>query len=347
MHLHDDRRPSATPSTAHSAAQTICGDGSQESLPKLDKDSSDSPSQPFWSLALWRGVFANIVTWTRAPRSRFDTIDPSHAQYVLLFFFFIDGILDAVTVSSYKLVFVSNMTGNVVTLAVSLYTSTVGNTPAHVIALAGYCIGGYVVGQWGHGWHHVKSRVHIEAFYYWLIDWPLYLLKGLTGIGPGVRRLGGQWSDPPSIPGLARRRDFLIYMTMAQALLAVMGALLALYNASYLAILVPLSGLAGAQAGVARQSEVPELGTTTVVTSLLTDLFIDKDIWKWGNRSRNRRVAGALALFAGSLVGIRMKELMPPYAIMLVVFAMKVFCAVWWLVASGKSTDGSIHDTQA
>lgn len=68
---------------------------------------------------------------------------------------------------------------------------------------------------------------------------------------------------------------------------------------------------------MARTINVPEI-TTAMVTSAYIDLVVDPSIFRWHNRSRNRRLSFVCSLLIGSFIGaIAYRYVGPAFALLL------------------------------
>jgi uncharacterized membrane protein YoaK (UPF0700 family) len=240
------------------------------------------------------------------PQSRLlDTLSLHYTAYILIFYFFIAGLVDAITLSGFRLVFCSNQTGNLLFLGIAAI-GYVANVPEqlesavpHLVSVAGFCAGALVTGQ-------TLFRLQIGA-----------------------------------IPGPASSRIRIVYLASdtPQALLLGAGALMALLNVDGLAVLAVLSFAEGIQGSHARLSGVVELSATTVITSVLIDLVSDPKILAWppkANLQRNRGAAAVLSMFAGSVVGAVFVFKVSVAAGLAVAFGLKVGCAGAWLLVPGE-----------
>lgn len=104
--------------------------------------------------------------------------------------------------------------------------------------------------------------------------------------------------------------SWLLNASMVEASLLWIAALLAVHfdipaqqPAAILYAILALTGLAmGFRNGIVRQLKIADL-TTTVLTLSLTGLAADSHVPGSGGGSRRRRLAGAIAIFLGALIG--------------------------------------------
>lgn len=104
------------------------------------------------------------------------------------------------------------------------------------------------------------------------------------------------------------RRAWLIGTNMAQTMLTFVAAALRFWvcvdptSRTRWAIIGILAFASGGQVAMARSVDVPEI-TTAMVTSAYVDLLSDKNLFRWQNRPRNRRLGFIMALVLGTFMG--------------------------------------------
>lgn len=228
-----------------------------------------------------------------------ETISLPHSVPHLIFYFFIAGIVDAITISGFNLVFCSNQTGNFLFLGIAAVggaAASVESPIPHATSFLCFTVGAMICGQ-------LLKRIKIKD------------------------------SEAAS-----RVRAVFMFSDLLQALLLGAGALMSWKSDTFLAILGVLAFGMGIQGAHGRLSGVTELSATTVITSVLIDLISDPKILSpfKANIQRNRRVMGILAMFAGAVIGATFVDKVTAAAGLAFCFGAKILCVAAWTLVPGE-----------
>jgi uncharacterized membrane protein YoaK (UPF0700 family) len=197
----------------------------------------------------------------------------------------VSGILDAVSFLALGHIFTANMTGNVVFLAFAT-VGTTGISVARCITSLAAFLSGAVIGG--------------------------YFSRGVAG---PMRR---HWLR------VSATCEASLLFAAAIAVIALGGDSTALQDRQY-AVIVLLAVAMGLRSATVRQLAVPDLTTTTMVTTTLTGLVADLALADSGNSHSSRRVGSIVSLFVGAAMGALLLRL--GLAVPLIVAAVGVLAA--------------------
>jgi uncharacterized membrane protein YoaK (UPF0700 family) len=197
----------------------------------------------------------------------------------------VSGIIDAVSFLALGHIFTANMTGNVVFLAFAA-VGTPGISVARCIAsLAAFVSGAVIGGYFGRG-------IAGPFRYHWL--------------------------------RVCATCEAALLFAAAIAVIALDGDSTALQDRQF-AVIVLLAVAMGLRGATVRQLAVPDLTTTTMVTTTLTGLVADLALADSSNSHSLRRVGSIASLFVGAAMGALLLRL--GLAVPLIVAAVGVLAA--------------------
>ena len=205
----------------------------------------------------------------------------------------VSGILDAVSFLALGHIFTANMTGNVVFLAFAA-VGTPGISVARCITSLAAFLSGAVIGG--------------------------YVCRGIAG------PMRCHWLR------VSATCEAALLFAAAIAALALDGDSTALQDRQY-AVIVLLAVAMGLRNATVRQLAVPDLTTTTVVTTTLTGLVADLALADSSNSHSLRRVGSIASLFAGAAIGallLRLGLAVPLFVAAVVVLAATTYAGPPW-----------------
>ncbi len=197
----------------------------------------------------------------------------------------VSGIVDAVSFLGLGHIFTANMTGNVVFLAFAA-VGTPGISVALCITSLAAFVSGAVIGG--------------------------YLCRGIAG------SMRCHWLR------VSATCEAALLFAAAIAVIALDGDSTALQDRQY-AVIVLLAVAMGLRSATVRQLAVPDLTTTTVVTTTLTGLVADLALADSSNSHASRRAGSIASLFVGAAMGALLLRL--GLAVPLIVAAVGVLAA--------------------